>query len=243
MKPYPLHANELNGFNLNIVSIYIKLLTFFNHQDMFSGGTDTSSITIEWALAELVANPDKMERLQDELTKVIGNTRSVDISDLPDLPYLSAVIKETMRMHPVVPLLVPHMLTETCELNGYEVLAGTQAYINMWAIGHDSNVWDNPWQFHPERFLGADKISLNGGSLELAPFGSGRRICPGLSLAVLSMEFILASLVHSFEWKVNGKPNLNEMCIFVLKLDTPLVIRAYPRLASGNLVSSSKDVL
>ena len=133
---------------------------------MFSGGTDTSPIEVEWALAELVANPDKMERLQDELTRVIGNTRSVDISDLPDLPYLFAVIKEAMRMHPVVPLLVPHKLTETCELNGYEVIAGTQAYINMWAIGHDPNVWDDPWQFRPERFLGTDKFSLNGGSFE-----------------------------------------------------------------------------
>ena len=210
---------------------------------MFSRGTDTSSITIEWALAELVANPDKMERLQDELTRVIGNTRSVDISDLPDLSYLSAVIKEAMRMHPVVPLLVPHKLTETCELNGYKVLAGTQAYINMWAIGHDPNVWDDPWQFRPERFLGTDKISLNGGSFELAPFGSGIRICPGLPLAVLSMGFMLASLVHSFEWKSNCKPNLNEFCEFVLKLETPLVVKAYPRLASANLVSSSKYVL
>ena len=210
---------------------------------MFTGGTDTSSITIEWALAELVANPDKMEQLQDELTRVIGNTRSVDISDLPDLPYLSSVIKETMRMHPVVPLLVPHKLTETCELNGYEVLAGTEAYINMWAIGHDPNVWDDPWQFRPERFLGTNKISLNGGIFELAPFSSGRRICPGLPLAVLSMEFILASLVHSFEWKASGKPNLKELFAFVLKLETPLVVKAYPRLASANLVSSNKDLL
>ena len=210
---------------------------------MFAGGTDTSSITIEWALAELVANPDTMKRLQDELTIVIGNTRSVDISDLPNLPYLSAVIKETMRMHPVVPLLVPHKLTETCELNGYEVLAGTQAYVNIWAIGHDPNVWDDPWQFRPERFLGNNNISLNGGSFELAPFGSGRRICPGLSLGVLSMEFILASLVHSFEWKANSKPNLKELFMFLLKLETPLVVKAYPRLASSNLLSSNKDVL
>ena len=194
------------------------------------GGTDTSSIAVEWALAELVANPDKMERLQDELTRVIGNTRSVDISDLPNLPYLSAVIKEAMRMHPTLPLLLPHKLTETCELNGYEVHAGTQAYINMWAIGHDPNVWNNPWQFRPERFLGTNKISLNGGSFESAPFSSGRRLCPGLPLATLSMEFILASLVHSFEWKANDKPNLTEMSQFVQKLEKPLVVKAYPRI-------------
>ena len=184
-----------------------------------------------------------MEQLQDELTRVIGNTRSVDISDLPDLPYLSAVIKETMRMHPVVPLLVPHKLTETCELNGYEVLGGTQVFVNVWAIGHDPNVWDDPWQFRPERFLGANNISLNGGSFEFAPFGSGRRMCPGLSLGILTVEFILASLVHSFEWKASSKPNLNELFVFVLKLETPLLVTTHPRLGSVNFVSSRKDVL
>ena len=208
---------------------------------MFVGGTDTSSIIVEWALAELLANLDKMDLLQSELKRIVGEKKLVDISDLPNLPYLSAVVKETMRMHPVLPLLLPHKLTQSCELLGYEILADTEVYINVWAIGHDPNVWDNPSRFHPQRFL--DATSVRGVNFDLLPFGSGRRMCLGLLLGVLIVEFILASLVHSFEWKASTKPNLNELFVFVLKLETPLLVTTHPRLGSVNFVSSTKDVL
>ena len=197
---------------------------------MFVGGTDTSSITIEWALAELLANPKKMKLLQSELMRVVGDTKHVDISDLQNLPYLSSVVKETMRMHPVIPLLLPRKLTQPCELFGYEILADTQVYVNVWAIGHDPNVWDNPSQFLPERFLNHDMTNIRGVNFDFLPFGSGRRMCPGSPLALITTEFILANLLHNFEWKACSEPKLNESFGIIVKLETPLVVKAYSRL-------------
>ena len=195
---------------------------------MFVEGTDTCSITVEWALAELLANPDKMDLLQSELNKIEGDTKLVDISYLPKLPYLFVVVKETMRMHHVLPLLLPHKLTQSCELLGYEILVDTEVYIIVWAIGHDSNVWDNPSQFHPQIFL--DAISVHGVNFDLLPFGSGRRMCPRMPLGLITTEFLLASLLHSFEWKACSKPKLNESLGIIVRLETPLVVNAYPRL-------------
>ena len=220
--------SNIASFSFVLISNNLKL-TFFIGQNIVSGGTDTTFGTIEWALAELLANPNKMELLQSELTRVIGNRKCVDISDLPNLPYLSAVVKETMRMHPVVPLLVPHKLTHSCELLGYEILVGTQVYVNVWAIGRDPNVWENPLLFSPERFLDSRLTSVQGVNWNFLPFGSGRRICPGLALATLNVEFILASLLHSFEWKACGEPKLTESFGLIVNMETPLVVKAYPR--------------
>ena len=221
--------SNIASFSFVLISNNLKLTTFIG-QNIFSGGTDTTFGTIEWALAELLANPNKMELLQSELTRVIGNRKCVDISDLPNLPYLSAVVKETMRMHPVAPLLVPHKLTHSCELLGYEILAGTQVYVNVWAIGHDPNVWENPLLFSPERFLDSGLTNVKGVNWNFLPFGSGRRRCPGSALAILNVEFILASLLHSFEWKACGEPKLTESFGLIVHMETPLVVKAYPRL-------------
>ena len=199
-------------------------------QDLFAAGTDTSAITVEWALAMLLTNTDKMELVQNELTKVIGNQECVDISNLPNLPYLSDVIKETMRMHPVSPLLVPHRLRQSCKLLGYDILADTQVFVNVWAIGHDPNVWDNPLKFWPKRFLDSDKMSVIKKNFSFLPFGSGKRICPGLPLAVLNVEFVLANLLHSFKWKACGEQKFNELFGTVTKPEKPLVAKVYPRL-------------
>ena len=129
---------------------------------MFSGGTDTSTVPIEWALVELLANPEKMALLQNELAEVVGNAKLVDISDIPNLPYLTAVVKETMRMHLVVPLVLSHKLMQSCELFGYEILADTQVFVNVWAISHDPCVWDNPSEFLPRRFLEMSQASVHG---------------------------------------------------------------------------------
>ena len=125
-------------------------------------------------------------------------------------------------------MLLPHKLTQSCELLGYEILADTEVYINVWAIGHDPNVWDNPSRFHPQRFL--DATSVRGVNFDLLPFGSGRRMCPGSPLALITTEFILANLLHNFEWKACSEPKLNESFGIIVKLETPLVVKAYPRL-------------
>ena len=221
--------SDIASFFSVLSSNNLKLTSFIG-QNIFVGGIDTTFGTIEWALAELIANPNKMEPLQSELTRVIGNRNCVDISDLLNLPYLSVVVKETMRMHLVVPRLVPQKLTHSCELLGYEILVGTQAYVNVWAIGHDPNIWENPFLFSPERFLDSRLTSVQGVNWNFLPFGSGRRICPRLALASLNLEFILASLLHSLEWKVCGEPKLNESFGIIVHMETPLVVKAYPRL-------------
>ena len=199
-------------------------------QDLFAAGTDTSAITVEWALAMLLTNTDKMELVQNELTKVIGNQECVDISNLPNLPYLSDVIKETMRMHPVSPLLVPHRLRQSCKLLGYDILADTQVFVNVWAIGHDPNVWDNPLKFWPERFLDSGKTSAIKENFSFLPFGLGKRICSRLPLAIFNVEFVLASLLHSFKWKACREQKLGELFGTIPKLEKPLVAKVYPRL-------------
>ena len=221
--------SHVASFSFVLISNNLKLTTFIG-QNIFSGGTDTTFGTIEWALAELLANPNKMELLQNELMRVVGNAKHIDICDVPNLSYLCAMVKETMRMHLVVPRLVPQKLTHSCELLGYEILAGTQVYVNVWAIGHDPNVWENPLLFSPERFLDNGLTNVKGVNWNFLPFGSGRRICPRLALASLNLEFILASLLHSLEWKVCGEPKLNESFGIIVHMETPLVVKAYPRL-------------
>jgi cytochrome P450 len=119
---------------------------------MFGTGTDTSAITTEWALAELMANQDQLKLVEEELDRVVGYNSEVEISDLANMPYLSVVVKETMRLHPVLPLLIPHWATQSCEVGGYGVVQGTQVMVNVWAIDRDPSVWENPLQFHPECF-------------------------------------------------------------------------------------------
>lgn len=170
-------------------------------EDLFIAGTDTSASTIEWAMAELLRNPKSIEMVQAELNQAIGSKREVDESDIQKLPYLQAVVKETLRLHPPAPFLVPHRAETTAELCGYTIPEGTRVLVNVWAMGRDENVWANAEHFMPERFLGKD-IDYKGQDFELIPFGAGRRICPGLPLAVRMIHLVLASLLLPFNWKL-----------------------------------------
>ncbi|AEC10569.1 Cytochrome P450 [Arabidopsis suecica] len=172
--------------------------------DMFTAGTDTSSSTLEWAMAELLRNPKTMVKAQAEMDRVLGQNSVVQESDISGLPYLQAVVKETFRLHPAAPLLVPRKAESDVEVLGFMVPKDTQVLVNVWAIGRDPSVWENPSQFEPERFMGKD-IDVKGRDYELTPFGGGRRICPGLPLAVKTVSLMLASLLYSFDWKLpNG---------------------------------------
>ncbi|KAL0896349.1 hypothetical protein Bca101_080310 [Brassica carinata] len=172
--------------------------------DMFAAGTDTSSSTLEWAMAELLNNPKSLARAQAEIDCVIGQNGMVQESDISHLPYLQAVVKETFRLHPAAPFLVPRKAEADVEVLGYIVPKDTQVLVNVWAIGRDPAVWENPTRFEPERFLGKE-TDVKGRDYELTPFGGGRRICPGLPLAVVTVSLILASLLHFFDWKLpNG---------------------------------------
>ena len=135
---------------------------------------------------------------------MVGLERCVNHLDIPHLPYLEAVVKETLRMHPAVPLLVPHMPSETCSVGGYTIPKGARIFVNAWAIGHDSDVWKDPEVFMPERFLapGANHVDVKGHHFELLPFGAGRRICPGMLMGLGIVQLTLATLVHSLEWEL-----------------------------------------
>ncbi|KAF4367379.1 hypothetical protein F8388_025797 [Cannabis sativa] len=169
--------------------------------DMLVGAMDTSSTAIEWAMSELIKNPTTMKKLQEELETTVGMERMVEESDLENLPYLDMVIKETMRLHPVAPLLAPHAANEDCTVNGYHIPRNSRVMINIWTIGRDPEYWDEPEKFFPERFL-VSNIDLKGRDFELIPFGSGRRGCPGLQLGLTVVRLMLAQLVHCFDWEL-----------------------------------------
>ncbi|KAH6785098.1 hypothetical protein C2S51_037553 [Perilla frutescens var. frutescens] len=171
--------------------------------DLFLGGADTTQSTVEWAMTELVVNPEKMANAKNEVRSVIGKHKQVEESDIPRLPYLQAVIKETLRIHPPGPLLVPRRADCEVQISGYTIPQNAQILINVWAIGRDSSIWQNPNLFEPERFLHR-KIDFKGQDFEFLPFGSGRRMCPGLPLADRMLHLMVASLIHNFDWKLEA---------------------------------------
>ncbi|XP_027080660.1 geraniol 8-hydroxylase-like [Coffea arabica] len=171
--------------------------------DLFIGGTDTSSATVEWVMTELLHNPEKMAKVKQELVEKIGSGFSVKEADILQLPYLDAVLKETMRLHPAAPLITHSAMTDV-QLCGFVIPKHTQVMVNAWSITRDAAYWKDPTIFLPERFLNSD-LDFRGRDLSFIPFGAGRRICPGLPLAVRIVKLLLATLVHNFDWKLpNG---------------------------------------
>src|ERR1044072_4046314 len=153
-------------------------------------------------MTALIKNPRVMKKLQEEVRKFGGGKKELlDEDDVQNFPYLKAVIKETLRLHLAAPLLVPRQSNEDCFIDGYHIPAKTIVYVNAWAIQRDPEIWKNSEEFYPERFLDSS-INFLGQDFELIPFGAGRRICPGLHMAVVSVELILANLIHSFDWEL-----------------------------------------
>ncbi|EAZ45439.1 hypothetical protein OsJ_30089 [Oryza sativa Japonica Group] len=203
--------------------------------EMVFRGTDTVAVLIEWVLARLVLQQDVQARVHDELGRVVGLDRDVTESDTASLVYLHAVIKETLRLHPPGPLLSwARLATSDVHVDGYLIPAGTTAMVNMWAIAHDPDVWAEPMEFRPERFIGkAAEFSVMGSDLRLAPFGSGRRSCPGKSLAMATVAFWLATLLHEFALLPSPDPahgvDLSEVLRLSCEMATPLAVTAWPR--------------
>ncbi|KAK8471383.1 hypothetical protein PHAVU_003G214375 [Phaseolus vulgaris] len=193
--------------------------------DMVTGGTDTSSNTIEFAIAEVMHNPEIMKRVQEELEVVVGKDNTVEESHLSKLIYLQAVMKETLRLHPVLPLLIPHCPSQTTNVGGYTIPKGSRVFINVWAIHRDPSIWENPLEFDPTRFLDA-KWDFTGNDFSYFPFGSGRRICAGIAMAERTVLYFLATLLHLFDWTIpkGEKLDTSEKFGIVLKKKTPLVV-------------------
>lgn len=175
--------------------------------NIFGAGTDTSSITVEWGLAELINKPEVMEKARQEIDSVVGKSRIVEESDIPSLPYMQAVVKEILRLHPTGPLVVRES-SEDCTIANYRIPAKTRLFVNLWSLGRDPNHWENPLEFRPERFLSKEWsaksqfLDVRGQYFHMIPFGSGRRSCPGATLALQFVPTTLAAIIQCFELKV-----------------------------------------
>ncbi|XP_050375763.1 cytochrome P450 81Q32-like [Argentina anserina] len=163
---------------------------------MLLAGTDSSSLTLEWAMSNLLNHPEVLKTARAEIDAEFGQERLIEEADIFKLPYLQGIMSETFRLYPTAPLLVPHYSSEDCTIGGFDVLCDTIVMINAWAIHRDPTLWDDPESFKPERYV-------NGGddSHKLMPFGQGRRACPGAALAQRVLGLSLGSLIQCYEWE------------------------------------------
>lgn len=208
---------------------------------MVVGGTETTSNTTEWAMAEMLQKPEILRKAQQELDEVVGKNNIVEETHISKLPYLAQVIKEVLRLHPALPLLVPHCPSSSSTIGGYAVPKGSRVFVNVWAIQRDPSIWKDPSEFWPERFsegsTAANRWDFSGNDFDYFPFGSGRRICAGIAMAERMVGYSLASLLHSFDWKLpeGAKLDLSERFGIVLKKAEPLVAVPIPRLGKPEL--------
>ncbi|KAK9030611.1 hypothetical protein V6N11_032033 [Hibiscus sabdariffa] len=201
------------------------------------GGEDTTSITMTWALSLLLNNLEVLNKLQQELDTHVGKDKLfVTESDTKNLVFLQSTIKETLRLYPAVPLSVIHEAIEDCTVNGYHVSAGTWLIVNLRKIQRDPRVWENPSEFRPERFMTThNDVDVRGQNFELIPFGSGRRMCPGVSLALQVLQLTLANLLHWFEFKIpSGEAiDMREAPGITIVKAAPLEVHITPRLPTS----------
>ncbi|MBA0632759.1 hypothetical protein Godav_001440 [Gossypium davidsonii] len=207
----------------------IKAIIF----DIFSGGSETSATVVDWAMSEMIKNPRVMTKAQAEVRQVFQGKGNVDETGIHQLKYLKCVIKETLRLHPVFPLLLPRECSQNCEVNGFEIPSKTRVIINAWAIGRDPNHWVEPEKFEPERFINSS-VDFVGTNFEFIPFGAGRRICPGILFAVPNLELPLAQLLFHFDWKLPKQEDIDMTEEFGLSVrrKTELILIPIPYRAS-----------
>ncbi|KAL6201990.1 hypothetical protein ACLB2K_025701 [Fragaria x ananassa] len=203
---------------------------------MLIGGSDTTSTALEWLMAELMRHRNVMAKLQEEVRRVVGKKARVDVSNLEQMDYLKCVIKEALRLHPPVPLLVPRETIAAVELRGYYIPAKTSVFVNAFAIQRDPEFWDRPEEFLPERFEG-NSVDFRGQDFQFIAFGGGRRGCPGVNFAVAAAEYELANLVYWFDWKLPSSGSelaetldMTEVCGLTVHKKGPL--RVVPELYS-----------
>jgi cytochrome P450 len=182
-------------------------------------------------MAQLLRHPEKMKKAAAELAEQLGSKDFVTESDLNKLPYLHAVVKETLRLHPAVPIIPREVVEDGVSLGGFNVPKGTGVVVNLWAIGRDEKAWPSPEEFIPERFLAAGEVRSVVKDIAYRPFGAGRRVCPGMEYTARSVPLLLAAILHKIEWELPDgvapeDMDLNDRYGTVLNLATPL--RAVP---------------
>ncbi|KAI3748371.1 hypothetical protein L6452_11396 [Arctium lappa] len=189
--------------------------------DVLTGGTDTIVVTMVWAMSEVARNPRVMKKLQSEIRSCVGRKQKVERSDMSHMTYLKMVVKETLRLHPPAPLLIPRECLSDCQIGGYDVFHATRVLINAWGIGRDPGTWGkNAAEFYPERFANLE-FEFGGGNFDMVPFGGGRRSCPAFSSATTTVELTIANLLHWFDWEV---PNGLKMEDLNMEEDGSLVV-------------------
>jgi coumaroylquinate(coumaroylshikimate) 3'-monooxygenase len=196
------------------VLLFVKLLLKHcdekkQNQDMITAGMDTTAISVEWAMAELIRNPRVQRKAQEELDRVIGTEAVAEEADFARLPYLRSVVKEALRLHPPTPLMLPHKAIQDVRIGGYNVPKGAVVHVNVWAIARDPEIWKDPLAFWPERFSEMEDIDMKGHDYRLLPFGAGRRVCPGAQLGINLVQLMLARLLHQFSWSSFGADDTN----------------------------------
>ncbi|KAK2996061.1 hypothetical protein RJ640_027321 [Escallonia rubra] len=200
-------GNECSsGFDLPDLFPSLKFLPLFSRtkpileKDIFAGGTDTTTTTVEWAMAELLKNPKEMAKAQAELRHVLEGKIKIHEEDTHELRFLKQIVKETLRLHPPG-ALIPRESKEDCEINGFLIPRKTKAFINLWAIGRDPRHWRDPDCFIPDRFE-ESSVNYMGTNFQYLPFGTGRRMCPGIAFGIITTELQLATMLYHFNWEL-----------------------------------------
>jgi len=171
-------------------------------QNIILAGSDTIAAAVVWAMTALMKNPRVMKKAQEEIRNVYGGKDFIEEDGIEKLPYLRAVIKETLRLYPPLPLLIQRETIKECSIGGYKIPEKTLVYVNAWAVHRDPETWNDPEEFYPERFLDS-KVDFRGYDFELIPFGAGRRVCPGIHMGIITVELVLANLLYSFDWEMS----------------------------------------
>uniref|UniRef100_A0A803LW81 Cytochrome P450 n=2 Tax=Chenopodium quinoa TaxID=63459 RepID=A0A803LW81_CHEQI len=206
-----------------------------NHMllDYLGPGMDTTSKTMEWTMAELLQNPIILCKLQEELDRVMGkyNTKIILDSHFSELPYLQAIVKEALRLHPTAPLLLPRRVVKDVEIDGFQLPKGAMLMVNAWSIGRDPQIWTNPDSFIPERFLGSEN-DVTSQFNQLFTFGAGKKICPGMNLAIRMISLMLGNLISSFNWKLEEIGDIQQVLdlddIYGITIKKAKSLRAFP---------------
>ncbi|PWZ53946.1 Ent-cassadiene C2-hydroxylase [Zea mays] len=202
-----LRLQKEGGLQFALTNEIVSAVIF----DIFSAGSETSSTVLIWTMSELVKHPRVMRKAQSEVREAFkGQDKKVTEGDLGKLEYLRLVVKEALRLHAPVPLLLPRECREPCRVLGYDVPKGTKVFVNAWAIARDGRLWRDGEEFRPERFQGSG-VDFRGNDMEFIPFGAGRRICPGITLGLANLELALASLLYHFDWDLPGGARLEEL--------------------------------
>ncbi|XP_065011915.1 desmethyl-deoxy-podophyllotoxin synthase-like [Musa acuminata AAA Group] len=207
-------------------------------KDLLGGGSEISATILEWAMSELMRNPRVMRRVQEEVRETVGEKGKVTEEDIDGMNYMRLIIKETLRLHPPIPLLLPRECREASEVLGYQIPEKTRVLVNIWALGRDPRYWDNATEFEPERFKGRNSmVDFKGTNFEFLPFGAGKRMCPGMSFGLASLETSLASLIYHFDWELptgdEQKPielDMSETLLLTCRRRSELCLRAIPRI-------------